>query len=218
MSNEEILGVQEDVNEFTSPLDQFDFNELKALAKMQGIKAEATWKKIDFVTALKAGFEEVIKAKVVKAEEAKNAPPAGYARVLFNKDSTPGASNRSVFLGLNGRIMQAPRGILCDIPIPYLDIIDNSKNVHTQNTNPNAADARSEKFEEIETTSYSYSLRGITPGPFVNPNDQRANHYKQRHYAAHKYGHWPTGAEFKSMMDRGIFDTAEFKGYVIPEL
>lgn len=213
MVDENILGATDADTDSTNPVDQLDFNQLKQWTKMFGVETQPTWKKSDYVTAIKQHLAEATQAKILKAEEAKNAAPPGYARVIFNKDATPGASNRAVFMGVNGRIMQAPRGILVEVPIPHLESLDNSITVHTQNSNPNAADARGETFEEIRSQSYPYIVKSITPGPFVNPNDQRAQNYKQRHYMATKYKHWPLAGELKSAMDRGMFDTPEFEAH-----
>jgi len=211
----ELLGGSAVTESALSPVDKLDFNELKQWCSMFGVKAEPTWKKVDYVTAIKRHIEEQNEARVVKEEEAKNAPAPGYARVRFNKDATPGASNRAVFMGVNGRIMQAPRGIIVDIPLPFLEVMDNSMTTHTQNTNPNAP-IQDQKFEEISAQSYPYSVLATTPGKFDNPNDQRLQNYKQRYFMAEKYKHWPTAGELKSAMDRGVFDQPEFKNFVLP--
>lgn len=189
-----------------SGLLDLSIEKLREYCSVFAIPANKSWKKEDYIQALNDRLKSVELVAEAKRDADANAPAPGHSRVVVHKDPSPNASNRSIFVGVNGRIFQIPRGIEVDIPNPLLEVIKNSTTTHTANTNTGAKNMAEERFETITSVAYPYSVIATTPGEYYNPNDQRVTQYKMRLKFLDKFGKWPTAAELNSAITRGAID------------
>lgn len=203
----------------SNALNDASIGDLRALAKSYGIKADRKWARVDFVKAILSKQEDgavpTLASDDVDQEEidrlisnyslpqnrtntaaALGPPKPGYARVILHKDPTPNHANSPVHVGLNGRLMNVPRGVAVDLPIEYLGVLrDAVHHVRKQIQEPDGQNPDG-KYNEEEILSYPYQIVAITPGgKFVNKEDQRSASATRRKAFHNVLGRWPTDGE-----------------------
>lgn len=170
-----------------------DFNDLKKFAKILNIKASRDWGKEDYIAAILA----VQKSNSIQVVVDENAPAPGYSRIVLHRDPTPKAKNTPVHLGVNGRLVQVPRGIPVDIPTEMVEILENARSKTL--TEVDGANGRP-TFVETETISYPYQLIATTPGKSHNRYDNRAEAFKIKQKCRDAIKKWPTDGELKEWL------------------
>ncbi len=199
MSNEPIVQDERDKD-----LETLELADLKAVAKFFNIKAQRDWKAEDYI---KAVVEARQQAREVLGEEhlpkvsggiVDNAPKPGFARIIIHRDPTPGHANSPVQLGLNGRFFHVPRGVECDVPLPYIEVLKNAVQMVTrQKKEPTASNPTGEIVEEA-IPSYPFQVISITPGgKFRSDIDQRSNVAMRKSAFVKAHGRWPTKGELQ---------------------
>lgn len=199
-------------------LDGATIGDLRALAKNYGIKAERSWVRGDFISAIKAAQEGgtfTVAAVETEDEEAqriianyslpvnvqngaasKGAPKPGYARIILHKDPTPDHANSAVPVGLNGRTFMVPRGVAVDLPIPFLGVLRDAVQIVTRQTKEPDRDHLEGTVTREEILSYPYQIISVTPGgKFTNSEDQRSASAHRRKAFHTEMQRWPTDGE-----------------------
>ena len=187
-------NVQEAQTERTQmdALADLDIGSLRKVAKALGVSASRDWDKTAYVKAIIAHQNKSIASFVIDGDLA---PAPGYARVLIHRDPTPGHKNSPIHVGLNGRLFQVPRGPELDIPYPYVGVLRDAVTVTTEDVSGEG------DFVDQRRTSYPFQVLAMTPGEFVNYNDQRAVNYQHRVEFHEKMGHWPTHGELTKYIE-----------------
>lgn len=191
MTNEQEVRSQLDA------VEKLDIAQLRKAAKMLGITSARDWGKEDFVRAIKT-HQQANLASVVFDNS--GAPAPGHARLLIHRNPTPKHKNSPVHVGVNGRLIAIPRGMEVDVPIPFLNALKRAITVVIVESGESQPGAPGGIFKDEPQTSYPFQVLAITPGPFVNPNDNRAVAYKKRKAFFDKFGNWPTDGELKEYM------------------
>lgn len=186
-----------------NPILAADIGELRKFCSMFGIPASKSWKKEDYVKALTERMKQVELINAANEKVLANQPAKGHTRIVVHKDPSPTASNRSIFISVNGRMFQIPRGLEVDVPNPIVEVLANSTTTTTVQTNSGAKNMAEEKYEVVTATAYPYSIIARSEGDFENPNDQRKITYALREKFVNKYGKWPTAAELSSAITSG---------------
>lgn len=199
MSNEPIVQDERDKD-----LETLELSDLKSAAKFFNIKAQRDWKAEDYIKAIVDARAE---ARVVLGEQhlpkvsgntVDGAPKPGYARIIIHRDPTPGHANSPVQLGLNGHFFHVPRGVECDIPLPYIGVLkDATQVVVRQKKEPSASNPTGEIVEEL-IPSYPFQVLSMTPGGKFKSNiDQRSNVATRKQLFVKAHGRWPTKGELQ---------------------
>lgn len=192
-SNPQEEGSQLDV------LEQLDIAELRKAAKALNIEARRDWVKEDFVRAIQDKQRQTTAAPVVFNPDL--APKPGYARIVMHRDPTPGHKNSPVQVGVNGRLLHIPRGVQVDVPIPFINVLNDARTTVSRQFPSGNSDAPGGIYKEEETMSYPFQLVSITPGgEFTNPNDSRSVEARRRQDFADKFGRYPTTGELKEWL------------------
>lgn len=179
-----------------------DIATLRRATKLLGIKAEPNWTKADFVAAIQTKQKEDNIPEVVLDA---NAPKAGFARVLVHRDPTPGHKNTPIHAGVNGMILQIPRGLEVDVPIPFVEALKNATGSTPQLVEQADAKNPSGSYKEVEQMSYPFQVLAITPGnKFSNNHDNRKASYERREAFEKQFGRWPTRGELEEAMKAKI--------------
>lgn len=176
-------------------VETLDIGQLRKAAGLLGIKAEKHWRKDDYIEAIR---DKQAQETMVNAVFDINAgPKPGYARVIIHRDPTPNHKNGPVHLGVNGRIISVPRGGQFDIPIPFVEVLQNAVTTVTQQTETATKENPTGSYTEEPRTSYPFQVLSVTPGPFKNPHDARSARYAKRKAFFDIHGAWPTDGELK---------------------
>lgn len=185
----------EDARSQLDAITELDIAQLRKAAKLMNIPSQRDWSKEDFVTAIKQKQQSNALAQFVFDNS--QAPAPGYARVIIHRDQTPGHKNTPLHLGVNGRLIQIPRGGEYDIPIPFVEVLKNAKTVVMGETANAPGASGGVLYRDEEQTSYPFQVISVTPGKFENSHDGRAGNYAKRYAFFQKYGHWATEGELK---------------------
>jgi hypothetical protein len=184
-------------------LHDLDIAELRQTAKLLAIPAQRDWKKEDFVKAISRKLEAVRLAESIGSmstgSESKLQP--GQARILIHRDPTPGAANSNIQLGLNGRFLNVPRGVEVTVPLEYVNVLSDAKQiVRTQVRAPNESMPEG-VIEEREIQSYPFQVIEMRPhsktSRFQSNLDQRAAYNARREAFVKDQGKWPTAGELQ---------------------
>lgn len=179
----------EDAADQIDALNKLDINALRTFAKYRGIKADRSWTKEEFITALQAKENS---STVGLVFDSANAPKPGYSRIIIHRDTSIGHKNSSVHVALNGAIYAIPRGVEVDIPTPVVGVLADAKGPVTTHVEEATGPGR---FVENIQQSYPYQVIATTPGKVANRNDTRAASYALRLKCKTALGKWPTHAE-----------------------
>lgn len=195
--------MNEELDMTLDQVEALDMAALRRATKMLGIKAETKWTKLDFIKAIK---DKDAGTPVSAAEALLNAgPKPGFARILIHRDPTPGHKNTPIHIGVNGMLLQAPRGIELDVPIPFVEVLKNSVSAAPQLVEQGDAKNPSGTYKDVEHMSYPFQVLAITPGKdFRNPQDNRSAQYARREAFEKKFGRWPTAGELSKWLDKEI--------------
>ena len=170
-------------------VDSLEIGELRKAAKALNIQAERTWSKDDYIRAIQKRQKEG-SGVMNFLPNGKEAPPPGYARIIVHRNPTPGHKNTPIHVGLNGTILQVPRGIEVDMPKEFINALKDAISKEMRET-------ENGKFEEVDQLSYPFQVVAITPGQWTNRNDNRAAAYKIRKEFFNTHGVWPTSGELR---------------------
>lgn len=195
-----------EVQEETSNIDavkSLDIAQLRKLAKFLNITAQRDWRAEDYVEAIKA--KQAANALTQYVIDGSTGPAPGHARVLIHRDPTPGHKNSPIQVGLNGRIIHIPRGVEVDIPIPFVEVLNNAKTTQIVQTEGASAFNPAGTYKDQVSTSYPFQVIAATPGgKFENQYDQRSANYERRKAFHNMTGRWPTDGELKEAMKAKI--------------
>lgn len=188
-----MTDIETSANDNSETIASVDFNDLKKFAKILNIKASRDWGKEDYIAAILA----VQRANNIQVVVDENAPAPGYSRIMLHRDPTPKAKNNPIHLGVNGRLMQVPRGIQVDIPTEMVEVLENARTkALTEVDGPNGRPV----FVETESISYPYQLIATTPGKSHNRYDNRAEAFKIKQKCREAIKKWPTDGELKEWL------------------
>lgn len=180
-----------------------DIAELRQTAKLLAISAQRDWKKEDFVKAISRKLEAARLAESIGSmstgSESKLAP--GTARILIHRDPTPGHANSNIQLGLNGRFLNVPRGVEVVVPLEYVNVLADAKQVVMRQVRaPNELNPDGE-IEYREVQSYPFQVIEMRPhtknSRFQSNLDQRGAYYTRREAFRNAHGKWPTAGELQ---------------------
>lgn len=180
--------MSEEITNEENVVENLEIGELRKAAKALNIQAERTWTKEDYIRAIQK--QQANGGVMNFLPNGKEAPPPGYARVLIHRNPTPGHKNTPIHVGLNGTILQVPRGIEVDMPKEFISSLKDAVGKEMRETEGG-------NFEEVDSLSYPFQVIAITPGKWVNRNDNRAAAFRIRKAFYEKHGVWPTQAELR---------------------
>lgn len=187
-------------------LNGLDLSALKELATFLSIDAQRDWSEADYIEAIKGakaqldkeGFGGVSLPHLEdKNQGTAGTPPPGHAKIIIHRDPTPGHANSAVMLGVNGRILNVPRGVECIVPTPYVGMLQNAvQTVMRQKKEPSSSNPAGEIVYE-DMLSYPFQVLSITPGGegFRNGFDQRGAVALRKEAFVKKHKRWPTQGE-----------------------
>lgn len=198
MSNKTVAQQEGRDNDLTN----IDLDELKNLAKFFNIETQRDWQNEDYIKAIidaRNSIGELASAGPAGLSVNKDAPPPGFARIEIHRDPTPGHANSPVPLGVNGRFFNVPRGIPCDVPIPYVEVLRNAVHkVVRQKQEPTAAQPMGVVVEEL-VLSYPFQVISITPykpgQKFNSQLDQRSAKALRKEKFVEVHKRYPTDGE-----------------------
>lgn len=187
-------GVEEShdtYNEQTDALNKLDINSLRTFAKLQNIRADRSWTKEDFITALQA---KAGASTVGLVFDSGTGPKPGYSRILLHRDTSIGHKNSSVHVGVNGAIFAIPRGVEVDVPTFVVAALKDAAGPVMSHIEESTGPGR---FVENLQQSYPFQIIATNPGKTPNRSDTRAKSYETRKKCKDAIGKWPTHAELQ---------------------
>lgn len=161
-------------------------------------------------TAEKAEVIEAIKGKMkgrdlAQVAEVSDAPLPGWTRIELNRDPVPGASNRPVYVAINGYRITIPRGVPVDVPHKIVQVLADAKDwklVEDLDAPLNSP----KRYVRQPHLSYPFQVLAMTPGPDPRPGYEKS---KQAHYGPRKefhelFGRWPKKQELLDAQKEGF--------------
>lgn len=201
--NEQVETTQEEESQIAT-LEKLDIASLRKYAKLMNIQTARDWQRADFVEAIKTK-QNAQKGMEVVFDSA-GGPKPGFARIIVNRDPTPGHANSPVQVSVNGDLKHIPRGIEIDIPIPYVEALRNAKTRTSQQTEGPSNRNPGGVFRDEDTVSYPFSVVAVNPGgpKWRSSLDSRSNNYAQREAFEKAFGRWPTQGELQEAVKAKI--------------
>jgi hypothetical protein len=199
------LQVQSDAQDERSQNDaiaSLDMADLRKYAKIMRIPSQRDWTKEDFVRAIKAKQDTASVIDYVFDDS--QAPKPGHARVLVHRDPSPNHKNTPIHVGVNGRLIQVPRGMEVDLPLPFVEALKNAITTTVQQASDATRENPGGVYKDTDQASYPFQVLAVTPGNFENSNDNRSSTYERRYKFFQKFERWPTEGELKEAMKAKI--------------
>jgi hypothetical protein len=203
-----------EVEEGEVELDQMSIQQLRKFASFYRITLERTATKEEIVEAIKAKRKD--KDFAVPADK-NTRPKAGWARIEIHRDPTPGASNRPVYLGLNGYRICVPRGVPVDVPIKMIALLQDARNYQlVENVDEPLNSPK--RYTRQHVLSYPFNVLDQVPGPDPRPGYELSKkaHYGPRVKFRDLFGRWPTKAELLEAKKEGFIKLQG--GEILPNL
>ena len=189
-----------DQNEVTNDLDSLPISELRKKAGIYRIGLTRDMTKEDIINALRAKMAEGKFAM----EAVGDAPKPGFARITVHLDTNPTASNRPVYVCVNGYAVLIPRGLQVDVPIKIVEALNNAKSKRLRE-NPTVPPSNPARFYFEEVANYPFNIHSMTPGP--DPRGEiektKAAVFAPRKKFHEKFGYWPKEDELKEALRDG---------------
>lgn len=184
-------------------VEALDISQLRKAAKLLNIGAHRDWGKEDYIAAIQAKQSQKTAAAIVFDNN--TGPRPGHARIVLHRDPTPGHANSPVQVGVNGRLLSIPRGVEVDIPLPFVEALNNARSTITRQQQGVSRDNPGGLYKDEEIVSYPFQVVSITPGgDFNNPNDSRSVEARRRQAFADKFGRYPTSGELNEYLSAQI--------------
>jgi hypothetical protein len=149
-----------------------------------------------------------VRAKVASGKYALeaigDAPKPGYARVRVFNDPSPGASNRPVYVSVNGYAVLIPRETEVDVPIKIVEALGNARSSRlVENREAPVGSASRFVFKEVQ--NYPFAIVSVSHGPDPRGTYERAAAQKERPREAYreKFGYYPSEEELKEALRSG---------------
>jgi hypothetical protein len=201
--------------ELDQELESYDIAKLRKYAALNRISITREMDKAAIIEAIKnknRGKDFILLA------EAGKAPKPGFARIILQRDPTPGAANRPVYVQVNGYKCTVPRGVEVDVPHKVVNVLNDAKERKVEE-DPSEPVNSMRRFKYVEIHSYPFSVLMATPGP--DPSPSPAIQAKQAGYGPRleyrdKYGRWPRRSELLEAIKNGFIKHRP-PGYVDPE-
>jgi hypothetical protein len=181
-------------------LDSLPISELRKKAGIYRVNLSRDMTKEDIINAIRAKQAEGKYA--IEAQGDRPAP--GFARISVHADPNPAASNRPVYVCVNGYAVLIPRSINVDVPIKIVEALNNarSKRLKENTAVPPNNPARF-FFEEV--VNYPFNIIAVTPGddPRGEVERTKAAMHRPREAFHKKFGYWPTAEQLKDALRDG---------------
>lgn len=148
-----------------------------------------------------------------------DAPRPGYARVRVFNDPSPSASNRPVYVSVNGYSVLIPREAEVDVPIKIVEALSNAKSSRLVEDQSQAVGSASRyRFKEVQ--NYPFAVVAVTPGPDPRGSYEKAAAQRERPREAFRsqFGYYPTDEELREAMRSGDLRIERVKESVPSEL
>lgn len=149
-----------------------------------------------------------VKAKVSTGKYAfeaiGDAPKPGYARIRIFNDPSPSASNRPVYVSVNGYSVLIPREVEVDVPIKIVEVLANAKSARlVENKSEPLSSASRFAFKEVQ--NYPFAVVSVTHGPDPRGTYEKAAAAKERPREAYreKFGYYPSDEDLKEALRSG---------------
>lgn len=148
-----------------------------------------------------------------------DAPRPGYARVRVFNDPSPSASNRPVYVSVNGYSVLIPREAEVDVPIKIVEALSNAKSSRlVEDQSQPVGSASRYRFKEVQ--NYPFAVVAVTPGPDPRGSYEKAAAQRERPREAFRsqFGYYPTDEELREAMRSGDLRIERVKESVPSEL
>lgn len=149
----------------------------------------------------------------IQLAEKHTGPKPGWTRIIIHKNTDPKASNRQVFVGINGRRYYIPRGVEVDVPHKIVALLDTVKDKVLKENEMEPTNSRNRFYWE-EGHTYPFNVIAVNPGPDPQPGDELSRGAKiaPKQEYRRKFGHWPTDQELRDAQRSGDMKRAEVGG------
>lgn len=163
-------------------------------------KAAATYRVSWSRDMSKEEIIEAIKASLSAGKYALQAvgdvPQPGWVRIRIHSDPSPTASNRPVYVSVNGYATLIPRDINVDVPAKTAEVLANSKSAKLKEDTSQPMNSPG-RYRFVEQQNYPFSIISYTPGPDPRDEYEKSAQAAERPREAfkNKYGYWPKTEE-----------------------
>lgn len=193
-----------DIN--TDGLESLGMPALRQRAAVLRVPFDKTWTKDELVNGIREYAKTRKMANIVS--DLSEGPAPGYARVTISRSTGVGSTNVPVPLLLNGVRLVIPRGVPCDIPIKFVQLLRDCKEKRLPDMKTDAGPSQgavglSSVMEEHD--AYPFTVESINPGPDPMPGMEkgRAKLHELNMRCADEIGRWPTAKERREWIATG---------------
>ena len=186
-------------------VEDMSIEQLRQYASFMNLRMDRSAKKQDYIDAIKNKSKN---RDVVIVGEQGTRPAPGYARIELLRNGASegiGASQRPVWVGVNGYNVTIPLGVDVDVPIKVLRALESART--SKYIKDEYATGDQPRFKLVESPSYPFAVKDINPGPDPRPigEDTRRVGYGLRKAFRDMFGRWPRGnAELDEAQKQGF--------------
>lgn len=195
-------------NDQTNDLDGLTIGELRKKAGIYRVPLSRDMTKDDIINAIRVKMAEGKYALEAQGD----APKPGFARIEVHLDGNPTASNRPVYVCVNGYSVLIPRGVKVDVPIKIVEALNNARSKRLRE-NPTVPTSNPARFYFEEVANYPFNILGMTPGPDPRGDLEKtkAAMFAPRKKFHEKFGFWPKDEDLKDALRDGRLTLEEVR-------
>ena len=186
--------------------------QLRKYADLMRIPLTKDMTRKEIISAIKARQKD---KQTIEIAETGTRPKPGWARIEILKDSSPGATNRPVYVQVNGYRCTVPRGVEVDVPIKVVNVLNDSRSVKVAE-DKNRAFNDPRYFSKEMLPSYPFQVRDINPGPDPNPSAGQRSRIARagpREEFREQFGRYPRRDELLQAQKEGF---VKMRGDILP--
>jgi hypothetical protein len=148
--------------------EELDIRDLRKLATSYGIRAQRTWVREDFITAINNRRNSNESLVDVVYDDSRN-PAPGHARITIQSPEM--GSTLPIPVAVNNYVCRIPRDVTVDIPIEVMEALNNSKTpVRVKDPKGGVDQQGNPKLVWRDVLSYPFQVHAMTPGTARYPN------------------------------------------------
>lgn len=170
-----------------------------------GIPVTKDMEKDEIINAIRNKQRNQQFAKIVDTSAGEDAPLPGWARIEIFLDNSPTASNRPVYINVNGYKCTVPRGHVVDVPIKVMNALNDAREIRMKEDFSEPLNSP-RRFKQESTHSYPFRVYQVTDGPDPRPGNQAAREakVKPRETFRDYFGFWPSAEQLKEAIKDGV--------------
>lgn len=179
---------------------------LRQYAALYGVQIARDNTKEEIIAAIEAKKRNKDFAQIVETDAT---CPAGWAKIIVQRDPTPGARNGAFIVNNNGYRAAVPRGVPVLVPIKIVETLKDAVEYKLEEDYLEPLNSK-QRFKFVPSPAYPFQVLEMTPGPDPRPSErqrQAVARWGPRAEFRAVFDHWPSKQELADAIKEGFISS-----------